>query len=198
MAEDAMSLFASTSPSYLILYSIDRCNQYLYYDLPKLLCGVEGCIDELKQNLFTVGDEPLKLTLDAKKYGYTGYELYDLFYKQGIVAEFADPDYLVMMLPPDPEAVVEIISVLINVNRRPPITDTAPMPEPHKIAMPPRQAIMSKNEAVSIDKALGRVLAAPSVACPPAVPIAVCGEVIDQNAIELFRYYGIEKIRVII
>ncbi len=197
MAEDAMSLFASTSPSYLIMYSLDRCNQYLHSVIRDRLAETLQCVAELKQSLFTVGDEPLKLTLDAKKYGYTGYELSELFCEQGIIPEFADPDYLVMMLPPDPEAVIEIISVLVNVNRRAPIDNVPPVLKPLETAMTPRQAIMTKNRLISVDDALGCALAAPSVSCPPAVPIAVCGEVIDDNAIKLFKYYGIEKIRVI-
>jgi arginine/lysine/ornithine decarboxylase len=36
-----------------------------------------------------------------------------------------------------------------------------------------------------------------SVGCPPAVPIAVAGEVIDENVIECFKYYGIVKVNVI-
>ncbi|MBR6513212.1 MAG: aminotransferase class V-fold PLP-dependent enzyme [Clostridia bacterium] len=198
MADDAMSLFASTSPSYLILYSLDRCNSYLDSVLRQRLCDTIPCVEELKQSLFTVGDEPMKLTLDAKKYGYSGVELSELMTEQGIVCEFADPDYLVMMLPPDKEAVISVISALLYIDRRAPIEDTPPALKCLEKAMNPRQAIMSKNEPVSIDKALGRVLGAPSVSCPPAVPIAVCGEVIDQSAIELFRYYGIDKIRVII
>lgn len=197
MAEEAMSFFASTSPSYLTMYSLDKCNVYLSEELPERLSAVIPQIAELKENLFTVGDEPMKLTLEAKKYGYTGYELSDIFAGQGIVCEFADPDYLVMMIPPDSEALISVISVLVNIDRREPITETPPALKELDVAMSPRQAVMSKNEPVSIDEALGRVLAAPSVSCPPAVPIAVCGEVINENAIELFRYYGIDKIRVI-
>lgn len=197
MADEAMSLFASTSPSYLIIYSLDKCNLYLASELPSRLSAVIPQISELKENLFTVGDEPMKLTLDAKKYGYSGYELSEIFAEQGIVCEFADPDYLVMMMPPDTEALISVIAVLVNIDRRAPITDTPPVLRELDVAMSPRQALLSKSETVETDKALGRVLAAPSVSCPPAVPIAVCGEVIDQRAIELFKYYGIEKIRVI-
>ncbi len=197
MADDAMSLFASTSPSYLIMYSLDKCNRYIDCELRDRIAETTACIEELKQNLFVIGDEPLKLTVEAKKYGYTGTELSEVLKEQGIITEFADPDYLVMMLPPDPEAVIEIISAFVSINRRPPITDAPPVLKPLEVAMTPRQAIMSKNRLVDVDQAMGRVLAAPSVSCPPAVPIAVCGEVIDENAVELFKYYGIDKIRVI-
>jgi len=40
------------------------------------------------------------------------------------------------------------------------------------------------------------VLVSPMVSCPPAIPIVVCGEVIDDAAISLMRYYGQERCRV--
>jgi arginine/lysine/ornithine decarboxylase len=63
--------------------------------------------------------------------------------------------------------------------------------------MPVREAMLSPSVEVSIDDASGCVLASASVACPPAVPILIAGERIDEGAIECFCYYGIEKIRVI-
>ena len=53
-----------------------------------------------------------------------------------------------------------------------------------------RQALLSAQETLSVEAALGRVLADPTVSCPPAVPILVCGERVDQRAVECFRYYG--------
>ena len=63
--------------------------------------------------------------------------------------------------------------------------------------MSPRDAIMSNSESVDVSQAVGRVLASPSVSCPPAIPIAVCGELITERMAECFRYYGIEKIDVV-
>ena len=48
----------------------------------------------------------------------------------------------------------------------------------------------------AVSEAEGRVCAAPSVSCPPAIPIAVSGEIITAGHIRLFEYYGIEKIAV--
>ena len=45
-------------------------------------------------------------------------------------------------------------------------------------------------------QALGRVCALPTVACPPAIPIAVSGEAIGPAAVELFRLYGGEQVAV--
>jgi arginine/lysine/ornithine decarboxylase len=60
-----------------------------------------------------------------------------------------------------------------------------------------REAAFSPSKCLPAEQCLGRVVAMTSVGCPPAVPIAVAGEVIDENAIECFKYYGIENCNVI-
>ena len=76
-AENAMSLFASTSPSYLILESLDSANKYMSEDYRKKLSDfvkkAEIIKEELNRNGYTLlGDEALKITICAKKYGYKG------------------------------------------------------------------------------------------------------------------------------
>ena len=44
---------------------------------------------------------------------------------------------------------------------------------------------------------LGRVCGAPTVSCPPAVPIAVSGERIGPEALALFHYYGVKRVDVL-
>ena len=56
---------------------------------------------------------------------------------------------------------------------------------------------MKNSEKVPVEKALGQVLATPTVSCPPAIPIVLCGEKIDAQAIECFKYYGIDFCQVI-
>ena len=59
-----------------------------------------------------------------------------------------------------------------------------------------REAMLGTQEIVLIKKAVGRICAAPTVSCPPAVPIVISGEEITEEAAEIFRFYGIEKIAV--
>jgi arginine/lysine/ornithine decarboxylase len=61
-----------------------------------------------------------------------------------------------------------------------------------------RQAAMSLCETVEASDSLGRVLAAATVGCPPAVPIVACGERIDETALRCFSYYGIDHCTVVI
>ena len=57
--------------------------------------------------------------------------------------------------------------------------------------------LLCESEALAVDAALGRILAAPTVSCPPAVPIAVSGEVIDEKTVELMKKYGVNEIKVV-
>ena len=60
-----------------------------------------------------------------------------------------------------------------------------------------REAIFSECEEINIENAVSRFCASPTVSCPPAIPIAVSGEKITDEHIELFKKYKIEKILVV-
>ena len=60
-----------------------------------------------------------------------------------------------------------------------------------------RQATLSPQETLPVERCVGKILASPSVGCPPAVPILVCGEEITPADLALFSYYGIETCTVV-
>ena len=203
-AKNALSLFGSTSPSYLILQSLDRANPYLAEGYREKLTAFLEETAALKERLsrqgYTLtGDEPMKLTLAAKDYGYSGTALAALLQKEHIVCEFADPDYLVLMLTPETgrEGLKLLERALLSFPRCPAILEKAPaLCRPDRV-LSIREATFSPCETVPVSASLGRVLAAASVGCPPAVPIVICGERIDRDALRAFAYYGIEKCTVI-
>lgn len=202
-AKAALALFGSTSPSYLILASLDCANSILRGDFRRDLSTTIDRINSLRADLiqhgYTLfGDEPMKLTVMPKSYGFTGFELAELLSEGGIEVEFADADYVVMM--PSPSAIedIEIVkSTLLSIPRREAITDTAPHIFIPPRAMSVRDAVMSHSEAINVENALGRICAIDTVACPPAVPIIVPGEVVTEGVLGLFSYFRIKKIFVI-
>lgn len=196
-AETAMSMFASTSPSYLILQSLDMANLYIYNGYTERLGKFVETVSELKAELGDkgfqfVGDEPLKLTIAAKPYGYTGDELASVLSKEKTVCEFSDPDYTVMMLTPETD-IAKLKTALLKIKKKTPIIYTPPKPMLQEKVLSPAKAILLPSQECEVENCLGEVLATPSVMCPPAIPIVVCGERIDQSAIDCFKYYGIEK-----
>lgn len=204
-ARHALALFGSTSPSYLILASLDRVNGVLSSVYRESIAALICDIDALKSRLSAIGyaligDEPLKLTVSPKSYGYTGRELAEYLRNTGIEPEFCDPDHLVLMFTPSLEsgAVLRIGDVLSNLCRRAAITDAPPALCVHpKRAMSIRAAVLSPCEALDARDCLGRVAACVTVGCPPAVPVVVSGEVIDTDAVRAMKYYGIEKCSVV-
>ena len=203
-AKSALELFGSTSPSYLILSSLDRVNAYLADGYKEKLAEFTEKLNQLKSNLVLVGyellgDEPMKLTVSAKSYGYTGHELADILIKNNIVPEFYDEDYLVLMPTPEITEInlAKLEVVLISLRKKERIQIAPPAMHLPVRRLSPREAIFADSETVSIDDALGRVLANITVGCPPAVPIVVSGEKIDENAIQAFKYYGIGNCSVI-
>ena len=94
--KEAFRLFGSSSPSYLILQSLDLANVYLE-QLTNKLTDFIPIIDTMKQKLIEngyqlIGNEPLKLTIATKDYGYSGNEFAELLTKQNIIVEFSLTD----------------------------------------------------------------------------------------------------------
>lgn len=201
-AKQALSLFGSTSPSYLILASLDRTNRYLsegYVRRLAMFCAKIAAFRALlaKRGLELWGDEPLKLTIAPRSYGYTGRELADILCALDLVPEFSDPDCVVLMLSPDQDTTA-LEAVLKSLPRREGKKAAAPKvcDLPQRV-MTPRQAIMSPSELLPAVECVGRVAAALTVGCPPAVPVVVSGERVDACHIPVLEYYGIRHLRVV-
>ena len=197
-AEQAMSLFASTSPSYLILQSLDRMNRELAGAYPARLRRTAERLDTLRMKLrqdgwTLTGEEPMKLTLKASARGYTGEELNEILRREGIECEFADREYLVMM--PSAETTEaewnRLQTALERIPVRVPLTETLPaLPAPEQVCSI-RQAMYSPRETLPVDQAVGRVFADACISCPPAVPVVIAGERITEQAAACMKSFGI-------
>lgn len=85
-------MFGSSSPSYLILQSLDAFNA----SAEKFCAELAGFLQqaaELKAKLTLHGfnvfeSEPLKLTLRPKPFGYTGADLAHMLENDGVFSEF--------------------------------------------------------------------------------------------------------------
>ena len=202
-APQALAMFGSTSPSWLILQSLDGLNPLLA-EYPGALARFVPKLDALKARLAgrgfaLVGDEPLKLTLDARAAGSTGDALAERLAAEGLFCEFHDRDFLTLMptpLNPDDD-LARLESALAAVPVGPPREDRAPefvLPE-RRLTV--REAMLAPRVSLPVSRCKGRVLAFPSASCPPAVPIVMPGEVIDRTAAERLEYYGVRRCHVV-
>lgn len=216
LARSAIEMFGSTSPSYLILQSLDLCNRYLADDFPRRLSACELRVEGLKNYLRMLGvkvleSEPLKLVIDAAP--RSGRALAELFRAHGIEPEFADINYLVCMFTPE-NSTLDFNRIAELFRDDPAVWDMPERPwtqldihnaglysplqlTPLPAACSIREAMLAPQEVIDVKSAAGRICGQPTVSCPPAIPIAVSGEVIPDSLIPVFLAYGIRKISVV-
>lgn len=204
-AINAMAIFGSTSPSYLILQSLDLCNKYID---EKIREDIKKCAEkcrEVTDFMLEYGVwnttipqyyEPLKITADFSEYEGNFAEH---FRKYGIEPEYADDDYIVFMISPQnsDEDFERLKKAFENLELTLKDDDETFSFVIGEKAMTIREAIFSESEEICIENAVGRACASPTVSCPPAIPIAVSGEKITEKHIELFKKYNIDKILVV-
>lgn len=201
---EALALFGSTSPSYLTLASLDLCNAWLAGEGPERIRAAARGLAEVKRALSSrgwvpAGDEPLKLTLDAAASGWEGFALADRLRAGGVEPEYADRDFCVLMASgsTDAGALRSVAGALGSALPGPARSRSALPLARGERALSVRRALFAPRETVPAAESLGRICGAPTVSCPPAVPVAVSGERIGEEALALFRYYGVEAVDVL-
>ncbi len=198
---NAMAIFGSTSPSYLILQSLDLCNKYID---EKIKSDIEICAEKVAElrsfinskGFGIVSYEPLKLTIDFRGFDF---DFAEYLRDNNIEFEYADKDFVVFMFSPQnsDSDFEKVKSAFANLNlKKTKEVKNIEFPFAER-TMTIREAIFSECEEIKVEKALDRVCAKPTVSCPPAIPIAVSGEKITESHIELFKKYSVDKIQVV-
>lgn len=201
-AKTALALFGSTSPSYLTLESLDLCNRYLAKGYAQKLLGTIAQLEALKSQLNEAGwqvepGDPLRLTVRAPQ-GLEGTFLAEQLRREKIECEYADEDFLVLMVTPEntPDELARVQKAL-GKNQLPPAKPSSlPLAKGRRVCSI-RQALFSAHELIPAAESLGRICGIPTVGCPPAVPIAVAGEEITPAALELFERYNVKQVDVL-
>lgn len=199
-----MEYFSSTSPSYLIMASLDAANEVLdttfRNSLFECIQRVDGLKNTLVQHGYTIlSGEPMKITISTKEFGYTGNEIANLLMECDIYPEFYDSDYIVLMPSPynTKDDLKRLETCLCGIERKPILINKPPKLEQSKKAMNVRQVLFSSSITLDVSKSLGQVCSSVTVSCPPAILPVIPGEVISESSIEVMKYYGIETVRVV-
>ena len=204
-ARKMLCAFASTSPTYLTMCSLDICNKLISEEYS---ADIKKCCERVRQIKKQLSDmgfapenaEPMKIVFRAGKFGYGGDELAEHFRKFSIEVEFSDADYTVLMVTPKNSEMdfERLTKAALSLKKRVPIECTAILQraEPKKI-ISIKEAVFSKSELVDTRYAVGRICATPTVSCPPAVPIVISGELIDEQVVKMLLNFNVEKIEVV-
>ena len=199
-----MEYFSSTSPSYLIMASLDATNEVLDTTFKKSLSECIQRVDGLKNTLTQHGytilfGEPMKITISTKEFGYTGNEIANLLMECDIYPEFYDSDYIVLMPSPynTKDDLKRLETCLCKIERKSVVFNSFPKLERARKVMSVRQALFAPSTMIEVSKSLGQVCSSVSVSCPPAILPVIPGEVISESSVEVMKYYGIETVRVV-
>ena len=198
---NAMAIFGSTSPSYLILQSLDLCNKYIDEKIKEDLISCAKKCNEIKDymnilDIPNISSEPLKITVDLRG---ANIDLEYILNESAVEYEYFDGDFAVFMVTPqncDKDFLIlkQLLKKIGKIKK----TDVSHIDFPVTERVTTiREAIFTENKQVNVEDALNKICASPTVSCPPAIPIAVSGEKITERHIELFKKYNINKIQVV-
>ena len=201
---DYSVMFGSTSPSYLILESMDHVNKWLI-DHPDAYKHFVYKVSKLKQDIKALGfhlrdSEPLKITLSVP---HQGQSLMTDLTSHHIECEYADPDFVVLMLTPfnSDEDLSHIYDAFASLShheaylRNETIRMKTALPE---VQYQPYELLFALEEEINVDeKCIGRICVRCHIGCPPAILPIVPGEVINAQTFTILKKYDIHTIHVL-
>jgi arginine decarboxylase len=213
----AVRLVRSTSPSSLLLASLDAARRQLAVHgqalLAQTLAGaaharraidaVPGCAvvgERLVGRPGVAAWDPLRLVIDVRGSGRSGFELAaELRAGSDIHLELATHATLVLVLGvhESPEALERFVHDLgaTVAEIAPAVAPVEPASAPvvrapvlgHELAVAPRDAFLGETEVVAVDAALGRISCEAIAGYPPGIPALLPGERIGADVVAYLR-----------
>lgn len=204
-AKSVMSMFGSTSPSYLILQSLDLCSEMLRSgEFSKALETTADMVESCKQSLLAhgwvlCGNEKMKMTVHASRCGYTGTQLADMLRAGGIEPEYSDTEYVVLMAGiSNTQADFDTLTQTMGrIPVKAPLKTDLPIIKPTRRVLSARQAALQPSYTADLEKSLDKVCALTVASCQPSVPVVVSGEVISEDIIKILKRYSIFSLNVL-
>ena len=214
LIDRCVTLLESTSPSSLLAGSLDAARRHAVTDGAALLAETLAALRDTREAIRQIegldvlderlagrpgvhGWDPLRLAIDVRGSGLTGYDLdpalrriddihLELFGENVIVALFGMGE----SASPRGSRLVSALSNALDDLGREPHRDQEPFAPPPpwgELAMAPREAFLGPQEVVDADAAVGRIAAESLAAYPPGVPNVLPGERLTAPSLEYIR-----------
>ncbi|HEV3000058.1 MAG TPA: amino acid decarboxylase [Solirubrobacteraceae bacterium] len=209
----AIRLTRSTSPSSLLFMSLDAARRQLAIHGEALLHETLRAVHRAREKLATVpgiallGEEcvgrpgvtdwdPMKIVLDVRGTGCTGYEVaHALEHSYDVQAELATQATVVLLvgLGEQPVALERVAGDVEEVVKRiyKPGTIPAVIAPPasleQQMAVAPRDAFLGESEVVPVERAVGRISSESIAGYPPGIPALLPGERITEETLAYLR-----------
>jgi arginine decarboxylase len=209
----ALRLLRSTSPSSLLMASLDGARRQLAMHGEQLLNETLEAISVACQKLRTIqgidlvdaslvgrmgvaGYDPMRIVLDVRHTGRTGYEIADELrrcYDVHVELPMQATVVLLIGLGESVTALRRVAGDVEEVVRRLWEPGDTPVIVPpaaslgYEVAVPPREAFLGKAEQVRVETAAGRISCESIASYPPGIPALLPGERIAADTILYLR-----------
>ncbi len=202
-AKAAMNMFGSSSPSYLIMDSLDLCNRFISDKTAEAISTIRD-VNVFKGWLSDMGyslkkSDPMRITIDCTKHGYTGFEFAGIIRQKGAECEMSDERYVILLFSASQGKTdfMRLYRILDSVPKKKAVSVKPHIVLHPKKIMSPRQAYYSEKKTVPLKDALGKICGGIHTPCPPCVPLVMPGEEINENCIAELMRYGVKSIGII-
>lgn len=191
--KDSLRLVQSTSPSYLLLSSLDITRAILEEQGPQLMRTALAAAQELASILPIYEppkpfySDPLRLVINARQLGMSGQYLAAGLLTHGVAVEMFDlySVMLVLSLADNEESVARLTTAFQQVEHQFTGQPLAPAyPSLGQQVLTPRQAHFSPKKLCKLEKSEGLVAAEAVTTYPPGIPVLWPGQVITSEVLE--------------
>lgn len=197
----------TSSPSFVLLMSIDDSRAYMEETGRERLASVAAAVDEVRRALPGLGYadahaawadtglqfDPTRLVIAAPQGGFA---LAQSLRQRGVDVEMADVQRVVLILScmDEKSDILRLKDILRDIPpcaaALPALPDMRSLPEK---ALDLRPAVMAACEAVPLHQAAGRIAAASAGLYPPGIPLVCPGERISPEVISLLQGAGTQE-----
>jgi len=188
----ALRLMQSTSPSYLLLASLDLARRALAtagLERFRLACQQADKLRELLPTVFFPSpwqQDPLRVVIDARYFGLSGFALHQAMLDCGLSPEMADTYTvtLVVGLSESDEGVERVLALAKGLPRVTTLAEIVGRPyylSTRAQVLTPREAYFAVHKWVPLMRGQGEICAEPLVPYPPGVPLVGPGQTIERE-----------------
>jgi arginine/lysine/ornithine decarboxylase len=208
--ESALSIFETSSPSYLLMASISGCTALLEERGSELFRRWQENLGRVYQRVRSLKKlylydsawprDPSKLVICANRTDLTGAQLAEILRRDHrIEAEMASAHYLIAMtgMGDTAESLDALADALLAIDSQAGTAEQASFPAPviPETALLPWEVSYRPHESVTLARASGRVSAEEVWAYPPGIPLVLPGEVLNDSLLKLLRHYSAAGVR---
>jgi arginine/lysine/ornithine decarboxylase len=215
--EATLHIVQSTSPSYLLMTSLDLARRELALNGRGLIAnavdlalyarnaidGIDGiaCAGEgITGTAGIAGMDTTRLVISAGRIGLTGFELKRILYEgYGVDLELSDHAnaLAIVTFANTREDIDRLIAALRDIGEKrgggPPIGDGTPLPPIPPYALSPREAYFASKRIIPWQDARGKVASEMIAPYPPGIPVIYPGEIVSDEVWEYVEAFRLRK-----